>query len=393
MYAYIYKYIAMLQIENFGLAYNEPNILYYVDSSSRSFNTGLQRVTRLLGRYLDTMCNIYLVKFNRQTNQFVDVTVNERKLVEKFNGIPFKVKPLDMNAKNKWLFNAEISFDFPPLEPLFNEAKRNNIKIALIYYDDIPYKMDYMWPAGTKQRYKLFIKQITRADLIIPISNYSYGRLRYHINDIKSVNLSIKTKIVVCPLANEFPEVPRCYHYNPPFDGKYRMLCIGLINVRKNQIRLLQAVDILKGKYNIEVTLVGPLVPSDKHYKSVLNLMKSNPNIIHYDGVDDSKLKQLYSDSHLTVFPSIEEGYGLPIVESIWNCRPCICMNEGAMAEAAIAGCVKVDCNDPNQIAGAIDKIILNEKFRNKLIDEIKKANLKTWQQFANEILNQIISF
>jgi glycosyltransferase involved in cell wall biosynthesis len=379
----------MSYVDSFHSVHNELNILYYVESTSTfKYNTGIQRVTRLLGRYLDTMCNIYLVKFNRQTNRFVDVTVDERKFMENFNGIPFKVKPLDMNAKNKWLFNAEISFDLPPLEPLFNEAKRNNIKVALIYYDDIQYKMDYLYPANTRQRYRLFIKQIVKADLILPISNYSHSRLLNHISDIEPVN----TKIAVCPLANEFPEVPRSYAYDPPFAGKYRILCIGLVNVRKNQLRLLQAIDLLKGRHIIEVTLVGHLVPPDKHYKSVLNLMNSNPNIIHYNSVDDKKLKELYSDSHLTVFPSIEEGYGLPIVESIWNCRPCICMNEGAMAEVAVAGCVKVDCNDPIQIAAAIEKIILDEGFRNKLIDEIKGQDLKTWQQYSTEVFNQFIS-
>lgn len=391
------KYINNQNLDNQDLnnqgSNDSLNIYYYVESTSTlPVNTGIQRVVRLLGKYLDNKCNFYLIKFDRNISKFVNITIKEREHLEKFNGIPVKFKPLNFNVENKWLFNAEICFDLPSLKPIFDEARRNDMKIAIIYYDDIQYKLSELWPANTRELYKSFIYQLIESDIIFPISHYSYNRLMFHIikNKIKVNN----NKIIKCILPGEFPEINRNFNFDVhTVDNKYRILCIGAISVRKNQIPLLQAINLLQNKYNIELILVGSLYKQNKYARDALNLIKSNKNIIHYNNIDDEKLKELYLSSYLTVFPSIEEGFGLPILESIWNCRPCICMNEGAMNEVAIAGCLKVNCRDSIQIAEAIEKIISDDNIRNNLINEIKNIKIKTWEEYTDEIINYLSSF
>jgi glycosyltransferase involved in cell wall biosynthesis len=51
-----------------------------------------------------------------------------------------------------------------------------------------------------------------------------------------------------------------------------------------------------------------------------------------------SQFSDFYRDCDFTVYPSLVKGFGLPIVESLWNCRPCICANFGEMAEIAKEG-------------------------------------------------------
>lgn len=375
---------------------NIINIIYQVDSTSKyPYNTGIQRLVRLLGKYLDQKYNIYLVKFDNKSLRFVDINDSERKWMETFNGIPFKYKNLDMSVPNKWLLNAEICYDLPSVKPMFDVARLYNMKIATIFYDDIQYKMNNNWSPNDYNLFNLFIQHILEADLIFPISLYSYKQLLYHVNKI-NINNTQTRKIVPCVLPGEFPGLSRNYTYNfsfsPPCD-KYRILCVGIVNLRKNQIKLLQAINTLKNKYNIEVILVGPIVKTDKYYPEILHLMKSN-KIIHYDNViTDDELRNLYLSSHLTVFPSIEEGFGLPILESLWNCRPCICMNYGAMDEIATSGCLKIDCNNADQIAITIDKFLSNEDLRKKLINEIINIKFRTWTEYADDIMKNIISF
>ncbi|AYV83507.1 MAG: FkbM family methyltransferase [Hyperionvirus sp.] len=370
---------------------NDPdklNIIYQVGSTSTiTVNSGIQRVVRLLGKYFDKKCNLYLVKFDYANSRFINISSKERRWLEIFNGIPYNPHALDLSVKNKWFFNGEISYDFAPIKPIFDEARRNNMKIAAIFYDDIQYKMHESYPAVTQHLYKKFIDNLLEVDLIFPISHYSHTRLLSHID----INYKKIPQIVPCILPGEFPNIDRNYNYNITLHNKYHILCIGVINSRKNQIRLLEAVNQLKDKYNIQLTLVGQ-IPYNSRLTDILKLIKSN-NVIRLENISDDQLKTLYQNSHLSVFPSVEEGFGLPILESLWNCRPCICMNDGAMNEIATGGCLKVDCNDPKKIADAIEKILFNDPFREKLIDEIKNMKFKTWNEYADEIIGNISNF
>lgn len=250
--------------------------------------------------------------------------------------------------------------------------------------------MENLWPwtIETKIIFKGLIDQISEANIIFPISKYSYGRLLNHINGKK-----LENKIICINLAEEFPEIPRNYSYEVAFNGIYRIICVGTISARKNQLNLLKALEMLEEKYKIELVLIGNISMEDEYCQNIVKIIKSKPNIKHESFVDDITLKELYLNSHLTVFPSIEEGFGLPIAESIWNCRPCICMNSGAMIEVANGGCLKVDCNDPKEISTAIEKIISDKYYRESLIDIIKKTKLKTWNEYAEEISEAILNY
>src|SRR3546814_9879591 len=72
---------------------------------------------------------------------------------------------------------------------------------------------------------------------------------------------------------------------------------------------------------------------------------------------DDEDLNKLYAASDFTVYPSYEEGFGLPILESLWHARPCICMNQGAMAEVALGGgCLQVNVCIEDELVQAIKR-------------------------------------
>ena len=62
------------------------------------------------------------------------------------------------------------------------------------------------------------------------------------------------------------------------------------------------------------------------------------PNAVWERDVEDGRLRQLYEQADFTVLPSLEEGFGLPIAESIWHGRPCIAHKTGPMAEMAQGG-------------------------------------------------------
>ena len=108
-----------------------------------------------------------------------------------------------------------------------------------------------------------------------------------------------------------------------------------------------------------------------------------------YNSLNDEDLESLYEKTVFTIFPSLFEGYGLPIVESLWRLRPCICHSGTSTAELGLhSGCIHIDMN--NNIIGLkkeIDNLLNRENYDCK-INEILKTKFKTWNEYTQEILN-----
>jgi glycosyltransferase involved in cell wall biosynthesis len=99
--------------------------------------------------------------------------------------------------------------------------------------------------------------------------------------------------------------------------------------------------------------------------------------------VDETTLRQAYEDCAFTVFPSLVEGFGLPIIESLWHCRPCICGGNGALGEVARGGgCLIVDQRDPAALAGAIQSLLKDRDLCGKLCAEAALRTFRTWDDY-----------
>ena len=82
------------------------------------------------------------------------------------------------------------------------------------------------------------------------------------------------------------------------------------------------------------------------------------------------------------------EGFGLPVIESLWFGRPCICANFSVMAEnAAGGGCLTTDVRDPEALAAAILQLAESPELRRKIAAEAVTRPLKSWADYAEEVI------
>jgi hypothetical protein len=82
------------------------------------------------------------------------------------------------------------------------------------------------------------------------------------------------------------------------------------------------------------------------------------------------------------------EGFGLPIVESIWHGRPCICSRDGVMGELAReGGCLTADVEDVRALAEAIATLAEDRQLRHRLFDQAVARKLKTWDSYGEEFM------
>jgi hypothetical protein len=121
----------------------------------------------------------------------------------------------------------------------------------------------------------------------------------------------------------------------------------------------------------------------------IQDVSAKNPRIQWRGVVDDATLDHLYQQTSFTIYPSVIEGFGLPILESVWHGRPCVCYNQGVMAELAEGGgCLTVNVTDPVQLSESIYDLATDEDLRARLSREAIARPLKSWRDYVVEFIS-----
>ena len=107
----------------------------------------------------------------------------------------------------------------------------------------------------------------------------------------------------------------------------------------------------------------------------------------------DDQLWAAYTLARCTVFPSLDEGFGLPIAESLACGTPVITSNYGSMLElAADGGALLVDPRDDHDIARAIERLVTDDRLHAALREQALGRHDRTWDQYAEEAWDYLVS-
>ena len=180
-----------------------------------------------------------------------------------------------------------------------------------------------------------------------------------------------------------------CEKYDLP---ENYILFVGNFNPRKNLERLLLAFDRFKEKSGLSHRLV---IAGEFGWKfdksSALKEIKHTEDVQFIGYVEDADLPSLYSMADLFVFPSLYEGFGIPIIEAQQCGVPVLTGNHSAMPEVGGAGAEYVDVLDIEAMSDVMEHIIKNPGLRNRLIENgYKNASRFSWEASAKR-LNEII--
>ena len=179
----------------------------------------------------------------------------------------------------------------------------------------------------------------------------------------------------------------------PPHAGTSRpqVLCVGTFEPRKNHLLLFEAADSLWTRgFNFEVTLIGRTTAhwGARVLASIETLQAARRPVRWLRHVDDQALRQAYEQCAFTVFPSLAEGFGLPILESLWYGRPCVCGGNGALGEvSAGGGCLTVDQTDASSLATGIERLLTDQPLYGRLSREAAVRTFSTWESLVAELI------
>ena len=175
------------------------------------------------------------------------------------------------------------------------------------------------------------------------------------------------------------------YAGHPPY-----FVNIGGRNPNKNQTNIVAGfADIAHEHPEVHLYFAGPWQKSDlawlEQQASTHNL---EGRITHLGYVPDDAMTSLYSHALGFVFPSLEEGFGLPVLEAMACGTPVITSNRSSLPEVAGDAGILVDPQDAYAIGEAMKKLITDEGLRNELQAKgLARARTFTWQRTAQKTL------
>src|SRR5947199_5544368 len=174
------------------------------------------------------------------------------------------------------------------------------------------------------------------------------------------------------------------------------VLAVGTVEPRKNYPRLLAAYRHLRGRGSLPFIINGrPGVPqlviagrAGWAYGDTLQRIAAEPGVRYLGHVDEPTLAALYESASVLAFPSLYEGFGLPLLEAMSRGVPAVVGSTGALPELALGAAITVDAEDPAAIAGGLERLLADEGLRKKLGEEgIRRARGYTWANAAEHTL------
>ena len=160
------------------------------------------------------------------------------------------------------------------------------------------------------------------------------------------------------------------------------VLFVGTREPRKNLLRLIEAWEPMAS--NIDLLIVGAKgwdETGDKRYRQ--------SGLRFLGKVTDQELNVLYGEAELFAFPSLDEGFGLPILEAFYHGTPVVTSNVTALIEVAGNAAELVDPESVEAIRGGIE-LILNEtadQQRSRLQRMIIRLHMFSWHQTAEQTI------
>jgi glycosyltransferase involved in cell wall biosynthesis len=170
------------------------------------------------------------------------------------------------------------------------------------------------------------------------------------------------------------------------------VLFIGMLEPRKNLSRLMDAFVALRSRNNTPADLKLVLAGGKGWlYDDIFEHHAASPlrdDILLPGFVPDNALPAIYSAAEVLAFPSLYEGFGLPILEAMACGTPVVASRASCLPEVAEGAALLVDPNNVDGLASALEHALLDQELRSRLIERgIQRAAEYSWRRAAKELL------
>ena len=170
-------------------------------------------------------------------------------------------------------------------------------------------------------------------------------------------------------------------------DSVPTIVCVGTLCPRKNQLRLIQAFASLPAalRGDARLVLVGGRGWEDE---SIIHAARTTPGVSWTGYMADEPWRKLLASARVLAFPSLAEGFGLPILDAFRQGVPVLTSDRGSMREIAGDGALLVNPEDTDAIAKGLAVLLTDEGTRRECIElGRRRSEAFTWASAVDRSL------
>jgi len=294
-------------------------------------------------------------------------------------------EPLVPGARD-WLITPE----------LFSEEERPGLgawlaahgaRSAAIFHDAIPLRLpEITWPQSVA-RHPDYMRLLAGFGRVFAVSQASARELEEYWTWTGRAAVPPVQPIVLGADGHGRPRVTA----GPDRTRSREVLMVGIVEPRKNQDAVLDAVEVLAGEgIDLGVTFVGRINP---HFgkpiaRRIRDMARAGRRVVLHEGLDDRAVAELIAGARFAVLPSRAEGCGLPVLESLWSGLPVLATALPSIEESARGGgCHLVPPDDRAALVGAMRLLLTDNSVLRRLQVEACARELPRWSETAGSIL------
>jgi len=170
---------------------------------------------------------------------------------------------------------------------------------------------------------------------------------------------------------------------------------IGINYNYKNLHSIIRAYGELKEELNYSIVIAGNYdVGYGQELVALTKELSLQENVKFLGYIDDDIKHYLYQASLAFIYPSLYEGFGLPILEAMYNRTPVICSNTSSLPEVAGNAAIYIDSSNIENVKSALLRVnnMTIEERNNFIKKGIERAELFSWEKCVNDVESVIIS-
>jgi glycosyltransferase involved in cell wall biosynthesis len=264
--------------------------------------------------------------------------------------------------------------------------------LVAIGYDCIPAVSADLAPLAEPDRFARYLTVIKHARRLAGVSHTAATEFRGFVDALAAQGLP-GPQIVTCPL----PTQPVVAETAAPAGGsgdRPLVLCVGSYELRKNHLGVLHAAERLwRDGLAFELRFIGGSGPLEDVPRQIARLRDRGRPVNAGPAVSSTELAASYRRARFTVFPSLHEGYGLPVAESLALGTPVITSNHGGTAEiGAAGGALLLDPQDDEALVDAMRTLLTDDEALRRLREQAEARPVRTWEEYAADLWDRLVA-
>jgi glycosyltransferase involved in cell wall biosynthesis len=285
-----------------------------------------------------------------------------------------KRTPLPPNARRRLIFEPFSPRGADLFHGLNQRLPRMRLRRSIATFHDL-FMMsgEYSTPEFRARFTAQARDAAARADAIITVSEFTRGQ-------------------VISLLGVEPSRVHAVHHGTrrlsfPPVERQKVILNVGAIQTRKNIARLVEAFETIDASWRLVLAGSAGYGSAEIFARIATSSARERISVTGY--VSPEELAAWYAKAAIFAFPSLDEGFGMPVLEAMAAGTPVVTSNRSALPEVAGDAALLVDPHSTEELAAALRALAQGEELRKDLARRgVDRARLFTWEKAVAETWN-----